>query len=67
MGTGAEVARVQVLTPYEEARCHVEAWPHYPDALMISNMIAGAGPHDPAEHKRVDKSISHQICTRAEL
>ncbi|CAL5220220.1 g2196 [Coccomyxa viridis] len=29
-----------VLTPYEEARCHVEAWPHYPDALMISNMIA---------------------------
>ena len=32
---------VQVLTPYEEARCHVEAWPQSPDALMISNMIAG--------------------------
>ena len=32
---------VQVLTPFEEARCHVEAWPQYPDALMISNMIAG--------------------------
>ena len=32
---------LQVLTPYEEARCHVEAWPQYPDALMISNMIAG--------------------------
>ena len=31
----------QVLTPYEEAQCHVEAWPQYPDALMISNMIAG--------------------------
>ncbi|CAK0782804.1 hypothetical protein CVIRNUC_005999 [Coccomyxa viridis] len=29
-----------VLTPYEEAQCHVEAWPQYPDALMISNMIA---------------------------
>ncbi len=32
---------MQVLTPYEEAQCHVEAWPQYPDALMISNMIAG--------------------------
>ena len=32
---------VQVLTPYEEAQCHVEAWPQYPDALMLSNMIAG--------------------------
>ena len=40
--------RVQVLTPYEEARCHVEAWPHYPDALMISNMIAGAASSLPS-------------------
>ena len=32
---------MQVLTQYEEEQCHVEAWPQYPDALMISNMIAG--------------------------
>ena len=33
----------------------MEAWPHYPDALMISNMIAGtAHPCDPTEQNNVD-------------
>ncbi|EIE22562.1 hypothetical protein COCSUDRAFT_63710 [Coccomyxa subellipsoidea C-169] len=29
-----------VLTPWQEAKCTVEAWPGYPDALAISNMLA---------------------------
>ena len=28
----------------------MEAWPHYPDALMISNMIAGPAPN----HGKID-------------
>lgn len=31
---------VQVLTPWQEAKCMVEARPGYPDALAISNMLA---------------------------
>ncbi|KAK9904170.1 hypothetical protein WJX75_005784 [Coccomyxa subellipsoidea] len=29
-----------VLTLWQEAKCMVEAWPGYPDALAISNMLA---------------------------
>ena len=54
----AERMHVQVLTPYEEARCHVEAWPQYPDALMISNMIAGTALPSPGEHSRQHCSLS---------
>ena len=65
--SGAYLPHVQVLTPYEEARCHVEAWPHYPDALMISNMIAGIAPSPVTDHDKVDNSNSrsdvHKTCT----
>lgn len=30
----------QVVTPWQEAKAVVEAYPHYPDALAISNLIA---------------------------
>jgi hypothetical protein len=30
----------QVLTPFQEAKLHVAAYPHFPDALLLSKMIA---------------------------
>ena len=30
----------QVLTPFQEARCYSLAYPHWPDALMLSRLLA---------------------------
>ena len=42
----------QVLTPFQEARCYSLAYPHWPDALMLSR-LAAEELGDPSAHAQL--------------